>query len=90
MSAAFAAAVAHTDFQQAMLLETGSYTVVATVVQLHLSSVFSKRVVFMEDNEFISPLPTVCQDPVGKDIADVPGLMQQIQVRKQCIQRTPT
>ena len=80
MSAAFAAAVAHTDFQQEMLLETSTHKVIATIVQQHLSSVFSKRVVPIEDHQFIRPLPAVSEDPVGNDIADIPGLMHHIQV----------
>lgn len=81
MSIAFASAVEHMDFQQACVMESEGRQVVATIVQENLTSVFQKRVVPLQDNEFVQPLPAVSDDPVGLDISNIPKVVRQIQVR---------
>jgi len=79
MSIAFASAVEHMDFQQACVMESEGRQVVATIVQENLTSVFQKRVVPLQDNEFVQPLPAVSDDPVGLDISNIPKVVRQIQ-----------
>ncbi|EKX55458.1 hypothetical protein GUITHDRAFT_99235 [Guillardia theta CCMP2712] len=40
---------------------------------------FKKRLVRLHDNPLIKPLPPVYPDPVGKDIADIPYVLNKIQ-----------
>mmetsp|Transcript_46359 Transcript_46359/g.88497 ORF Transcript_46359/g.88497 Transcript_46359/m.88497 type:complete len:1353 (-) Transcript_46359:72-4130(-) len=79
MSEAFAEEVARGEVQQATLMTSGRYAVVATVRQENLKSAIVDRVVPFVNNAFIQPLPPVHQDPIADDISRIPNVMKQIQ-----------